>query len=122
MTDVDSISIEYSNQVEDISISYENEITDIVLAVGGDVQSIYSVNGLSGTVTLTASTTIDSMEETDNIYSFTFQHNLNYAYPSIVLYDTDNNLVYADVIIVDSNNVTIKSAIDISGYKVVVQR
>lgn len=119
---VTDISVSYENELTDISINYENEITDIVLAIGGDVQSIYSVNGLTGTVALTAATTIDSMSSSGGIYSYTFTHNLDYGYPIISIYDNSSNLVFSDAIIVDSNNVTIKSALDISGYRVVVQR
>jgi hypothetical protein len=40
----------------------------------------------------------------------------------VFLYNPGNQLVFSDVEIIDSNNVTIKAAIDLSGYKVVVQR
>jgi hypothetical protein len=62
------------------------------------------------------------MTSSGGIYSYTFNHNLDYAYPIISIYDNSSNLVFADALIVNSNNVTIKSAIDISGYRVVVQR
>lgn len=120
--EVTDISVSYGNQLTDISIEYENQITDIVLAIGGNVQSVYSVNGLVGTVALTATSQITSMSASGGIYSFNFAHNLGYAYPIVSIYSASNSLVFADVVIVDSNNVTIKSALNISGYRVVVQR
>ena len=63
-----------------------------------------------------------SMYICTNIYFHTFTHSLNYENPIVFLYNPGNQLVFSDVEIIDSNNVTIKAAIDLSGYKVVVQR
>lgn len=120
--DVSVIQLSYSPEITDISIDYVNEITNIELNVGAAVQSIYSVNGLYGEINLTATGTISSTTASSGIYIHTFTHNLGHAYPVVSVYNSDGEMVFANVVILDSNNVTIKSAIDLTGYRVVVQR
>lgn len=122
MTEVDNIVIEYDNQITDIDIEYVNQITDIVITTGADVQSVFSVNTLTGAVNLTASEELGSVSPTDGIYTYSYTHNLDYLYPIVSIYNTSNQQVFTDIEISDSNSVTIKSVIDLSGYRVVVQR
>jgi hypothetical protein len=110
------------SEVDNIVIEYINEIDNIVVSVGADVQSVFSVNTLTGNVNLTSYGTLSSGTASGGIYTHTFTHSLNYDNPIVFLYNTYNQLVFSDVEIIDANNVTIKAAIDLSGYKVVVQR
>lgn len=122
MTEVDNILIEYENQITDIDIEYINDVTDIVITLGADIQSVFSVNSLTGHVVLTAEGSLTSVSASAGIYSYTFTHGLNYSYPIVTIYNTSNQTVIADVEITDSNSVTIKSVVDLSGYRVVAQR
>jgi cytochrome c oxidase assembly protein Cox11 len=122
MSEVDNIIIEYDNQITDIDIQYINEIDNIIVSVGDAAQSVFSVNSLTGNVNLTSYGTLSSGTSSAGIYFHTFTHSLNYENPIVFLYNPGNQLVFSDVEIIDSNNVTIKAAIDLSGYKVVVQR
>jgi len=120
--DVSAIQLSYSPEITDIAIDYVNEITNIRLDIGEAVQSVYSVNNLTGTINLTYSQTLGSSTASAGAYLNSVSHNLDYLLPIVSIYNQDNQLVFSNVSITDSNNVTIKSAIDLSGYKVVVQR
>ena len=120
--DVSSIQLSYSPEITDISVDYVNEITNIQLNVGQGVQSVYSVNNLTGTINLTYSQTLGSSTASSGVYLNTVNHNLDYSLPITSLYNQNNELVFASVVVQNSNNVTIKSAVDLSGYKVVIQR
>lgn len=122
MSEIDNIIIEYNNVIQSIGIEYTNDINNIILSLGADVQSVYSVNNLTGHITLSASTTLPSVSASLGIYSYSFNHNLNYLFPVVSLYDTNNKIVMADVESVNSNSVTIKSVINLYEYKVVAQR
>lgn len=133
MSDITNIQIEYTNTIESISIDevdpaistilIEEAAPEITLIeVEKDAQAIYAVNGLIGDVILTASATLTSVSASGGIYSYTLVHNLDYALPTIYVYDSQNRVVYPDTTIIDSDSVIIKSAIDISGYKVVAHR
>lgn len=122
MAEIDNITVDFTNSIDNITVDYTNTISTIELVVGQYVQNITSVNGLVGVVTLTASTTLSSPTSSGGFYSFNFNHDLQYAHPAVVIYDNNNELVFADVFSVDSNNVTINAMIDISGYKAVAQR
>lgn len=120
--EIDNIVINYDNTIDSIDIEYTNEIDTIVLSLGADAQSVFSVNGLTGNITLTASATLPSVSASLGIYSYTINHNLQYNTPIISLYNLNNSLVISDLEVLNANNVKIKSAIDLNGYKVVVQR
>ena len=122
MSDIDNITINYSNSIDAIDIEYTNEIDTIVLSLGADAQSVFSVNGLTGNVVLTASATLPSVSASLGIYSYTINHNLQHSTPIISLYNLNNNLVISDLELLNANSVKIKSVIDLNGYKVVVQR
>lgn len=133
MSDITNIQIEYANTIESISIDevdpaistilIEEAAPEITLIeVEKDAQAIYAVNGLIGDVILTASATLTSVSASGGIYSYTFIHNLDYALPTIYVYDDQNRVVHPDITVTDSDSVIIKSAIDISGYKVVAHR
>jgi len=122
MSDIDNITINYSNSIDAIDIEYTNEIDTIVLSLGADAQSVFSVNGLTGNVVLTASATLPSVSASLGIYSYTINHNLQQSTPIISLYNLNNNLVISDLEVLNANSVKIKSVIDLNGYKVVVQK
>jgi hypothetical protein len=122
MSDIDNITINYSNSIDAIDVEYTNEIDTIVLSLGADAQSVFSVNGLTGNITLTASATLPSVSASLGIYSYTINHNLQYDTPIISLYNLNNSLVISDLEVLNANSVKIKSVIDLNGYKVVVQR
>lgn len=120
--DISNISIDYQSNVNSIAVAYDNEIENITLSLGSDIQSVYSVNTLVGNVNLTYTDTLLSGTASGGIYSHNVTHNLNYSSPIVAVYDTYNRLVIADISIMDTNSVTIKAAINLLGYKVVVQR
>lgn len=120
--DVTNISINYENNIDSIDVEYVNEITNIVLALGAEAQSVFTVNNLTGYVTLTASATLPSVSASLGQYIYTVNHSLNYPQPIVALYNTSNEVVLANVELVNSNSVKIKSVVDLSGYKVVMQR
>lgn len=118
---ITDISISYDNRISAIDIDYTNEITDIVLSLGNDIQSVYSVNNLTGYITLSASSTLPVVTASQGIYSYQFNHNLNSYIPSITLFNTNNQIVFADIEVLNSNSVTIKALVDLFEYKVVAQ-
>ena len=122
MSDIDNITINYSNSIDAIDVEYTNEIDTIILSLGADAQSVFSVNGLTGNITLTASATLPSVSASLGIYSYTINHNLQYSTPIISLYNLNNILVISDLEVLNANSVKIKSVIDLNGYKVVVQK
>lgn len=122
MNEIDNIVINYDNTIDAIDIEYTNEIDTIVLSLGADAQSVFSVNGLTGNITLTASATLPSVSASLGIYSYTINHNLEHSTPITSLYNLNNNLVISDLEVLNANSVKIKSVIDLNGYKVVVQK
>lgn len=122
LNEIDNIVINYDNTIDAIDIEYTNEIDTIVLSLGADAQSVFSVNGLTGNITLTASATLPSVSASLGIYSYTINHNLEHSTPITSLYNLNNNLVISDLEVLNANSVKIKSVIDLNGYKVVVQK
>jgi len=122
MSEIDNIVIDFNNTVDSISVEYSETINTIELALGQYVQNVSSVNGLLGVVNLTASAILSSPTSSGGFYSYSFDHNLSYLYPVVMIYNLENNVVFADISAIDENSVTINSMIDISGYKVVAQR
>jgi hypothetical protein len=122
MSDIDNITINYINSIDAIDVEYTNEIDTIVLSLGADAQSVFSVNGLTGNITLTAIATLPSVSASLGIYSYTINHNLQNSMPIISLYNLNNSLVISDLEVLNANSVKIKSVIDLNGYKVVVQK
>ena len=120
--EIDNIQVEYINQVDNVLLEYDTTITNIELAIGGFSQNVVSVNGLFGNVRLTASATLESTSPSAGIYSYLVTHDLGYNYVLTSLYDTNSNLVFGEVKILDSASVTINSLIDLTDYKVVIQR
>lgn len=122
MSDIDNIIIEYDNAIQSIGVEYVNEIDNITITLGADVQSVYSVNNLTGNVTLTYDTTLSNVSASVGVYSYTINHNLNYSTPIVAVYNNNNEMVMADIQVLNSNSVKIKSVINLIGYKVVIQR
>lgn len=120
--DVNNISINYENTIDSIDVEYVNEITDIVLALGSGVQTVFSVNNLTGDINLTASALLPSISASAGIYTYTVNHNLGYLLPLVGVYNINNELVFSDIEALNTNSVKIKSVIDLNGYKVVIQR
>lgn len=126
MSEIDNISITYSDTVDNVDINYISSVDNITLTLGtafstggGDVSS---VNGLIGEVNLTASVSLETLFSFGGLYIYTFNHNLNYLHPIINVFDNTNSLVYADIFSIDENYASITSNIDITGYKAVAQR
>ncbi len=120
--EIDNIQVEYINQVDNVLLQYDTTITNIELAIGGFSQNVVSVNGLFGNVRLTASATLDSISPSAGIYSYRITHDLGNSHVLTSLYNPSNNLVFGEVKILDSASVTINSLIDLTNYKVVIQR
>lgn len=119
---ITNIAINYENNINDINVEYINEIENIILTLGQDSQTIFSVNNLFGDVNLTTFEVISSVSASSGIYSYTINHNLDYSPPIIAIYDINNESVFADVKVLNSNSVKINSVVDLNGYKVVIQR
>lgn len=122
MSDFDRITLEYINSVDSINVDYSNAITNIEISIGQNVQTVYSVNGLYGDINLTASSVLTLTSTSAGYYNHTFTHNLNNQNVIVSLFDTNNQLVFADVFNNHANYVNIRSAIDLTGYKAVAQR
>lgn len=120
--EIDNINIEYSNLIDQVNLEYDTSITNIELAIAGFSQNVVSVNGMFGNVNLTESATLGSVSPSAGIYQYIVDHNIGYDYVLTSIYDQNNNLVQADVKILDSASVTINSVIDLTDYKVVIQR
>ena len=120
--EIDNIQVEYINQVDNVVLEYDTTITNIELAIGGFSQNVVSVNGLFGNVRLTASATLGIVTPSAGMYSYSVAHDLGYNHVLTSLYDTNDNLVFGEVKILDSASVTINSLINLTDYKVVIQR
>lgn len=120
--EIDNITIQYDNAVDGINLTYDTTITNIELALGGFSQNVVSVNGMFGNINLTASATLGSVSPVSGIYTYIVNHNIGYDYVLTDIYDTSNNLVFGDVQVLNSASVTISSAVDLAGYKVIIQR
>lgn len=118
---IENINIDHSLIVDDINIDYLSEIDNIELnyGTGGFVDS---VNGLIGHINLTASAILSVTSTSAGYYYHQFNHNLNYQFPIVNILDTNNQLVMSDLLFNSSTYVTIKSLIDLTGYKAVAQR
>jgi hypothetical protein len=122
MSEFDRITLEYINSIESIEVDYADQITNIELTIGQNVQTVYSVNNLYGDVVLTASTTLSLWTSSSGYYDHLFNHNLNYQYVNVSLYDEESREVYADIFYESASHVNIRAAIDLTGYKAVAQR
>jgi hypothetical protein len=122
---IDDVGINYINTIEDIDINYQSSIDNITLNLSSAIvtgAAVTSVNELRDAVVLTASAQLSLTSSSAGIYNHIFNHNLNYLYVSVNIFDTNNYLVLADVLNEDPNYVNIRAAVDLSGYKVVAQR
>ena len=120
--EIDNITIQYDNTIESIELNDIDKITNIILAVGSDAQSVYSVNNLTGAVTLTYTETLSSISSASGVYSYTINHNLNNESVISSIYDSSNKQVLADCSILGYNSIKIDSFKNLNGYKVVVQK
>lgn len=126
MSEIDNISITYSDTVDNVDINYISSVDNITLTLGtafstggGDVSS---VNGLIGAITLTASAELTLTTASLGFYNHIFNHNLNYQNVLVSVFDQNNGLVITDIFNEDPNYVNIRAAIDLTGYKAVAQR
>lgn len=122
MSEIDNINIEYDNQIDSIDIEYVNEVQSIFLTLGEDVQSVFSVNNLTGNISLTYSEILGPVSPTSGVFSYQINHNLNYLNPIVSVYNSIGRMFIVDVGIFDNNSVIISSLVDLSNYRVVVQR
>jgi hypothetical protein len=125
MSEIDNISITYSDAVENISIDYQSIVDTIQLNLSSAIvtgAAVTSVNALTDSVILTASGQLTLTTSSNNYYNHFFYHNLNYQNVAVNIFTPDNKLVFADIISEDQNYVNIRAEIDLTGYKVVAQR
>ena len=119
--EIDNITVTVSSDIDNINITYSTDIDNIELnyGTGGFVDS---VNGLIGHVNLTASAVLSVTSTSAGYYYHQFNHNLNYQFPIVNILDTNNQLVMSDLLFNSSTYVTIKSLVNLTGYKAVAQR
>lgn len=119
---IDSIAINYDNQITSIALTEVIPQIQLIQTDIGGQPNIITVNGLVGVVTLTHTATLTYVAPSSGVYTYTVTHNLGHSTPVVVVYNGQNEEIVADVTIVDQNTVTIKSASDMTGFKVVIQR
>ena len=122
MSEFDRVILEYINSVDSINVDYSQPITNIEITVGQNVQTVYSVNNLYGDINLTASAELTLTSSSVGYYNHIFTHNLNYQNVIVSIFNTNNQLVMADIFNESPNYVNIRAAIDLTGYKAVAQR
>ena len=122
MSEFDRVLLEYINSVDSINVDYSQPITNIEITVGQNVQTVYSVNNLYGDINLTASAELTLTSSSAGYYNHIFTHNLNYQNVIVSVFNTNNQLVIADIFNESPNYVNIRAAIDLTGYKAVAQR
>ena len=125
MSDIDNISITYSDAVDNIDIDYQSIVDTIQLNLSSAIvtgAAVTSVNSLTDSVILTASGQLTLTSASLGYYNHFFYHNLNYQNVIVNVFNPSNQLVFADIINASANYVNIRAAIDLTGYKVVAQR
>lgn len=125
MSDIDNIVITYSDSVDNVDINYLSTVDNITLGLGSAIavgSDVSSVNGLTGEINLTASAELTLTSSSAGYYNHTFTHNLSYQNVIVSVFNTDNQLVIADIFNEDPDYVNIRAAIDLTGYKAVAQR
>lgn len=125
MSDIDNITIDYTDAADNIDINYSSLVDTITLNLSSAIvtgAAVTSVNSLTDSVILTSSAQLSLTSSSAGIYNHIFNHNLNYQYVSVNVFDNNNYLVFADVLNEDPNYVNIRAAIDLTGYKAVAQR
>jgi len=125
MSDVDNISITYSDAVDNININYQSTVDTINLNMSSAIvtgAAVTSVNALTDAVILTASGTLTLTTASNNYFNHFFYHNLNYQNVIVNVFDQQNRLIIADIANESPNYVNIKALINLTGYKVVAQR
>jgi hypothetical protein len=125
------VTVQVLNTIDNINIQYDNSVTQItltevipsisVIEVGTTFAPLLSVNGYVGDPFFTASTTLGTVTPTNGVYSYNFSHNLHYANPLVMLYNSSNEVVNAQISASGSETVIVKALQDLNGYKVVVQ-
>jgi len=119
---VDTISVEYSNAPTVITVEETARQIEVIQLESGFNNLVYSVNDLQGVVSLTYSASLGSVSPVSGVYTYTASHNLNYAYPMVSVYNSSDELVFPEIVIINSNTVRIVSLADLNSYRVVVQR
>lgn len=126
MSEIDNISITYSDTIDNIDINYLSTVDNITLSLGSAISTgggdVSSVNGLIGAVTLTASAQLSVTSSSVGFYNHIFNHNLDYKNVVVSVFDPDGRLVIADIFNQDPNYVNIRASINLTGYKAVAQR
>lgn len=125
MPDIDNITINYADTTDNIDINYSSLVDTITLNLSSAIvtgAAVTSVNNLRDAVVLTASTQLTVTSSSSGYYNHRFTHNLNYQNVIVSVINTDDVVVFADVINEDPNYVNIRSLIDLTGYKAVAQR
>jgi hypothetical protein len=118
---VQAITVNYSNSPDIITIGEVSRQIELV-QLDTSFNNVYSVNDLLGAVNITYSASLGVVNPASAVYTYTASHNLGYSYPMVMVYNTSNELVLAQIDVVNSNVVRIESLVDLNSYRVVVQR
>lgn len=118
---IDNILVSVIDEIESLNINVITSIDNIILGLG-DGALVDSINGLIGNVNLTSATTLSLTSVISGVYSHEFDHNLNYQYPIVNIFNNNNELIISDIQFNSVNRATIKALKDLTGYKVVAQR
>ena len=118
---VTSINIDVVNDIDTVTV-FEANPAITTIEIEKNYHPVLEVDGLVGIITLSYRETLPTVTASSGIYSYTVNHDLDEELVSVMLYNSSNELVIPEFTIVDSNNVQIESLINISNYKVVVQR
>ena len=125
MSEIDNITIDFSNSVENIQVDYLSTVDNITLNLSSAIvtgAAVTSVNSLTDSVILTASTILSLTTSSAGYFDHIFNHNLNYQNVIVSVFNPNNKIVFTDILNEDPNYVNIRAAIDLTGYKAVAQR
>lgn len=122
---IDNVSLDVLHPVDNISIDKQTVIDSIKLNLSSAIvtgAAVTSVNSLTDSVILTASTTLSLTTASLGYFNHIFNHNLNYQNVIISVIDQNNQIIFTDIFNEDANYVNIRAAIDLTGYRAVAQR
>ena len=118
---VSSINIDVLTDIDTVTVFEANPAITVV-EVEKNFQPVLSVDGLVGIIVLSYRETLPTVTASGGVYSYTVNHDLDEELVSVMLYNSSDQLIIPEYTTIDSNNIKIDSLINISKYKVVVQR
>ena len=123
ISDVDTIAIDYSNAITSIVLEEVSPaVRSIEIMPGAGLSPVNYVNNLIGNVVLTYTALLTYVNQSGGIYTYPINHNLNYEYPIVMVYNSSNELVDVSILTLDEDNLNLQSTSNMNGYRVVVQR